>query len=53
MDKDRKYIELSLNKLIGLVYLTDELLENTKELEKTIREGFAKDFGYMIDECII
>ena len=53
MGKDRKYIELSLNKLIGLVYLTDELLENAKELEKKIREGFAEEFGYMIDECII
>ncbi len=53
MDKNKHYIELGLNKLIGLVYLTDELLENTKKLEKVIIEGFAKEFGYVIDESIL
>ncbi len=46
-------IELGLNKLIGLVYLTDELLQDTVALESVIRQGFAEEFGFMIDDSII
>ncbi len=40
-------------KLQSLVYLTKKLVKKTKLLEKKMREGFEKEFGYMIDECII
>ena len=48
-----RIIELGLNKLIGLVYLTDELLADTSMLESFVRQGFAEEFGFMIDDSII
>ncbi|KKL25739.1 hypothetical protein LCGC14_2402260, partial [marine sediment metagenome] len=39
--------------LIGLVYLTDELLADTTMLESFVRQGFAEEFGFLIDDSII
>lgn len=46
-------IKLKLNKLIGLCYATDELLDDVTALEGIIRRGFASEFGFMIDDAII
>jgi len=46
-------IELSLKKLVGLCYATDELLEDASALEGVIRSGFINEFGFMLDDAII
>jgi len=46
-------IELSLNKLIGLCYATDEILEDAAALEGIISQGFTEEFGFMLDDAII
>ena len=46
-------IELSLKKLIGLCYATDELLEDAAALESVIRAGFSSEFGFLLDDAII
>jgi len=46
-------IELELNKLIGLCYATDELLQDTTALESIIGQAFSEEFGFMIDDAII
>jgi HK97 family phage major capsid protein len=46
-------IKLKLNKLIGLCYATDELLDDVTALEGVIRQGFASEFGFKIDDAII
>ncbi|MCP4568396.1 MAG: phage major capsid protein [FCB group bacterium] len=48
-----RQIELSLNKLIGLCYATDELLDDAAALEATIREGFAAEFNFKLVDAII
>lgn len=46
-------IELNLHKMVGLCYATDELLGDAAALESVIRQGFASEFGFMIDDAII
>lgn len=46
-------IELSLKKLIGLCYATDELLGDAAALEGIIRQGFISEFGFLLDDAII
>lgn len=46
-------IELSLKKLIGLCYATDELLSDAAALEGIIRQGFISEFGFLVDDSII
>jgi len=46
-------IELSLKKLIGLCYATDELMEDATALESVIRDGFVSEFGFLLDDAII
>jgi HK97 family phage major capsid protein len=46
-------IELSLKKLIGLCYATDELLDDSAALEGYIRDGFTSEFGFLIDDAIV
>lgn len=48
-----RQIELSLKKLVGLCYATDELLSDTSALEGFIRQAFAAEFGFKIDDAII
>lgn len=45
-------IELNLKKLIGLCYLTDELMEDAAGLESFVRTAFAGEFGFLVDEAI-
>jgi HK97 family phage major capsid protein len=46
-------IELNLNKLIGLCYATDELLDDASALEGILRTAFVNEFGFMIDDAVI
>lgn len=48
-----RQIELSLKKLIGLCYATDELLADASALDGFIRQAFAAEFGFQIDDAII
>jgi HK97 family phage major capsid protein len=48
-----RQIELSLKKLVGLCYATDELLSDASALEGFIRQAFAAEFGFKIDDAII
>jgi HK97 family phage major capsid protein len=46
-------IELNLQKLVGLCYATDELLDDASALESVIRQGFSDEFGFLLDDSII
>ena len=46
-------IELSLKKLVGLCYTTDELLQDAGALEAVIRKGFADEFGFKLDDAVV
>jgi HK97 family phage major capsid protein len=46
-------MELSLKKLTGLCYATDELLEDAAALETVIKEAFAEEFGFKLDDAMI
>jgi HK97 family phage major capsid protein len=46
-------INLSLKKLIGLCYATDELLADASALEGFLRQAFASEFGFLLDDAII
>lgn len=46
-------MDLSLKKLTGLCYVTDELLQDASALENVLRQGFAEEFGFKIDDAIL
>jgi len=46
-------LELSLKKLIGLCYATDELLQDAAALESIISQAFSEEFGFKIDDAIV
>lgn len=46
-------MELSLKKLTGLCFATDELLQDAAALQSVISQGFAEEFGFKIDDVII
>ena len=46
-------IELSLKKLIGLCYSSDELLQDAAALGAVIQEGFREEFAFKLDDAVI
>lgn len=48
-----RQIELNLHKLVGVVYLTDELMQDVSALEAWVSAAFAEEFGFQIDDAII
>jgi len=48
-----RQMELSLKKLMGLCYATDELLTDSSALEAVIGEAFAEEFGFKLDDAIV
>jgi len=48
-----RQMELNLKKLIGLCYATDELLQDATALETVLSEGFAEEFGFLLDDAVI
>lgn len=48
-----RQMDLSLKKLTGLCYVTDELLQDTSALENVVKEAFAEEFAFKIDDAIL
>lgn len=48
-----RQMELSLKKLIGLCYATDELLQDASALESVIRQSFTDEFAFQLDDALI
>ncbi|MDS1030962.1 phage major capsid protein [Bacillota bacterium LX-D] len=48
-----RVMDLSLKKLTGFCYATDELLQDAAALESVLRQGFAEEFGFKIDDAIL
>jgi HK97 family phage major capsid protein len=48
-----KMLQLSLKKLAGLCYCTDELLADSTALEAFVRAAFAAEYAFVIDDCIL
>lgn len=48
-----RQMELTLNKLMGLCYLTDELMEDATALEAVTKEAFSDEFAFKIDDAIL
>jgi len=46
-------IELKLNKMMGLTYLTDEVMQDAPALESWVTMMFKKEFGFRMDDLII
>ena len=46
-------LSLNLNKLVGLVYVTDELMWDVSALEQYITQGLQEEYGYMLDYLIL
>ncbi|QGH20227.1 phage major capsid protein [Clostridium butyricum] len=46
-------MDLSLKKLTGLCYATDELLTDAAALESVLRQAFAEEFGFKMDDAIL
>lgn len=45
--------EVGLNKVTGLVYVTDELLEDAVGLEGLLREAFPEELNFALEEAIL
>lgn len=48
-----RLMDMTLKKLIGLCYVTDELLEDVIALEAFLRQAFADEIGFQVDDAII
>lgn len=48
-----RQIELNLNKLIGLCYATDELLDDAAALEGVIMQAFPEEMTFRVEDSII
>jgi HK97 family phage major capsid protein len=46
-------LELSLKRLTGLVYLTEELLQDAAALDAFVRDAFSSEFGFAFDDSFI
>ena len=46
-------LELALEKLMGLAYVTDELLEDAAALETIYKQAFTSEFGFVMDDEIV
>lgn len=46
-------IDMKVQKLIGLCYATDELLQDAFALEGFIGQAFAEEFGFLVDDAIV
>lgn len=48
-----RQIDLTLKKLMGLCYATDENLSDAAQLESVLRNGFNSEFGFKLDDSLI
>jgi HK97 family phage major capsid protein len=47
-----RQINLSLNKVMALYYATDELLQDAAAMDSVMRQAFAEELGFKVDEAI-
>jgi HK97 family phage major capsid protein/HK97 family phage prohead protease len=47
-----RQMELNLHKIIGLCYITDELLSDSGVLEKILVQGFTDELNFMLQDSI-
>lgn len=45
--------EIGLNKLTGLLYATDELLQDASALESIVTDAFRQEFAWQLDDVIL
>jgi HK97 family phage major capsid protein len=48
-----RQMELTLNKLTGLYYATDELLQDTTALAEDSTDWFSEEFGFKVDDALL
>jgi len=48
-----RLMEMNLHKMIGLCYLTDELMDDAPALQSFVMQGFVDEFAFQIDDAII
>jgi len=48
-----RIMDLSLKKLTGLCFATDELLQDSSALQSVITQGFSEEFGFKVDDAIL
>ena len=48
-----RMINLQLNKLAGLAYLTDELIQDASALEGYVETAFRQELEFMIDDAVL
>ncbi len=48
-----RQIELKPKKLIGLVYLTDELIQDATAMESIVKDIFSEEIAFMLDDAIL
>jgi HK97 family phage major capsid protein len=48
-----RMINLQLNKLAGLAYLTDELIQDASALEGYVETAFREELEFMIDDAVL
>jgi len=48
-----RLIELNLNKLVGLCYLTDELIEDSQALDIFVKKAFQGELDFRIQQAIM
>jgi len=48
-----RMINLQLNKLAGLAYLTDELIQDASALESYVETAFREELEFMIDDAVL
>ena len=46
-------MELKLKKLIGLCYLTDELMQDATALSATVQQGFAEEYTFVTEDSLV
>lgn len=46
-------IELSLKKVAGLVYCTDEMLSDSSAMESTLKDAVVSELRFLVDDAII
>jgi HK97 family phage major capsid protein len=46
-------LELTLKKLIGMCYVTDEIVADTRVLEAVVRQAFVSEINFKVDDGIV
>jgi HK97 family phage major capsid protein len=46
-------MELELKKLMGLCYLTDELIADAAAMQAVVNKAFPEEFGFVLDDAVL